>query len=135
MRATDSLWRPYVPWVGMACVWPLPTRSRRPLAFPPAGAPTGFVVKGHGDDPDADPDANVAFVEELLETHRVGVVFPTADGTIEALRRARERLRPHVALALADEAALELAADKEKTLADGAGAGPACAAQCDLAQC
>ncbi len=82
-----------------------------------------FVVKGHGEDPDADPDANVAFVEELLATHRVGVVFPTADGTIEALRRARERLRPHVALALASEAALELAADKEKTLAMAQGLG------------
>lgn len=82
-----------------------------------------FLVKGHGDDPDADPDANVAFIEELLETHRVGVVFPTADGTIEALRRARERLRPHVALALSDEASLELAADKEKTLVMAQGLG------------
>ncbi len=76
-----------------------------------------FVAPRQGDDPDADPDASVAFVEKLLETHRVGVVIPAADGTIEALRRARERLRPHVGLALANEAALELAVNKEKTLA------------------
>jgi predicted ATP-grasp superfamily ATP-dependent carboligase len=76
-----------------------------------------FVAPQHGDDPDADPDANVAFVEQLLTTHRVRVVIPAADGTIEALRRARERLRPQVGLALANEAALELAVNKEKTLA------------------
>lgn len=76
-----------------------------------------FVAPHQGDDPDADPDASVAFVEQLLETHRIGVVIPAADGTIEALRRARERLRPRVGLALANEAALELAVNKEKTLA------------------
>lgn len=76
-----------------------------------------FVAPHQGDDPDADPDAYVAFVETLLATHRVGVVIPAADGSIEALRRARERLRPRVGLALANEAALELAVNKEKTLA------------------
>ncbi|HKT37088.1 MAG TPA: ATP-grasp domain-containing protein, partial [Ktedonobacterales bacterium] len=76
-----------------------------------------FVAPHQGDDPDADPDASVAFVEKLLETHRVRVVIPAADGTIEALRRARARLRPHVGLALANEAALELAVNKEKTFA------------------
>ncbi len=76
-----------------------------------------FIAPHQGDDPDADPDASVAFVEQLLATHRVGVVIPAADGTIEALRRARERLRPRVGLALANEAALELAVNKEKTFA------------------
>jgi predicted ATP-grasp superfamily ATP-dependent carboligase len=72
-----------------------------------------FVVKEHGDD----PDATEAFVEKLLEAHRIRVVIPAADGTIEALRRARERLSRRVGLALAGEAALEIAVDKEKTFA------------------
>lgn len=64
-----------------------------------------------------DPDAAIACIETFLAQHRVRVLIPAADGTIEALRRARERLRPRVALALANEAALEIAVDKEKTLA------------------
>ena len=135
MRARDSLWLT-IRSLGrhglrVAAADTIPTAP----GFSSRWCADRFVAKGHGDDPDADPDANVAFVEELLETHRVGAVFPTADGTIEALRRARERLRPRVALALANEAALELAVNKEKTLAVGPGTGPACAAQCHLAQC
>jgi len=53
----------------------------------------------------------------LVDRHRPDVVVPTSDATVELLRRERAVLEGRTGLALADDAALEVAVDKERTLA------------------
>jgi len=59
----------------------------------------------------------------LVERHRPEVVVPTSDATVELLRRERPALEGRTALALADDAALEVALDKERTLQQAASLG------------
>src|SRR5438552_15730204 len=47
----------------------------------------------------------------------VGVLIPSADGTIALLRRHRARLDARVRIALADEPSLAVVVNKERTLA------------------
>jgi len=71
------------------------------IVFPPAGA-TG---------------AYVAFLEEWLERTGARVLIASSDATIALLRQHRARLESRVRLALADERALAIAVNKERTLA------------------
>jgi len=62
---------------------------------------------------------SAAFVAGLLdwvERYEPRSVICAHDGTVEALRSHRNDLEPHVRLALAGDAALEVAIDKERTL-------------------
>jgi predicted ATP-grasp superfamily ATP-dependent carboligase len=59
----------------------------------------------------------------LVERHRPAVVVPTSDGTVDLLRRERALLDGRTGLALADEDALAVALDKERTLAVAAALG------------
>jgi predicted ATP-grasp superfamily ATP-dependent carboligase len=65
----------------------------------------------------------LAYLEDVLGHHDVGVLIPSADGTIALLRRYRARLEQRVHIALADEAALSTAVDKARTLAVAERAG------------
>jgi predicted ATP-grasp superfamily ATP-dependent carboligase len=65
-----------------------------------------------------DPDGYCGFLLDLVRDHPTRVLIPSADGSISALRPWRSRFqREGVALALASEAALEVANDKYRTLA------------------
>ena len=61
-------------------------------------------------------DAYRAMLEELLDCSGAGVVVSSHDGTIALLRAHRARLEQRVRLALADERALSIAVNKERTL-------------------
>jgi predicted ATP-grasp superfamily ATP-dependent carboligase len=61
-------------------------------------------------------DAYRAMLEELLDRTGAGVVVSSHDGTIALLRAHRARLEQRVRLALADERALSIAVNKERTL-------------------
>jgi len=63
------------------------------------------------------PDSYAAALLELLDRRPAKVVVPTMDGSIAALRPFRERIEKETALALAPEAALDIANDKTRTLA------------------
>jgi predicted ATP-grasp superfamily ATP-dependent carboligase len=63
-----------------------------------------------------DSDAHVDVLIDLLRRHPSAVVIPTADGSIEALRRRRSDVEKYVRLAMASEDALEAAINKEQTL-------------------
>ena len=69
------------------------------------------------------PDCAVTpleFVEAVVaraQHQRARVLFALHDGSIDAIREHRSEVERHVALALADEAALEIAVAKERTLA------------------
>jgi predicted ATP-grasp superfamily ATP-dependent carboligase len=66
----------------------------------------------------ADASAFADSVVEFVREHRASVVLPTMDGTIAALVPRREQLRElGCRLALAPDAALEIANDKDLTLA------------------
>ncbi len=62
-------------------------------------------------------EAYEAYLEELLDRTGVRVVIPSSDGTIALLRRYRKRFEQRTRLALAPEAALAIAVNKEQTLA------------------
>ncbi|HEX4560479.1 MAG TPA: ATP-grasp domain-containing protein [Gemmatimonadales bacterium] len=62
-------------------------------------------------------DAYRAMLEELLEPTGTGVLISSHDGTIAMLRSHRVWLEQRARLALADEASLAIAIDKERTLA------------------
>lgn len=66
---------------------------------------------------DEGSDDYVAAIERVLDTGAPRVLIPAADGTIEALRRHRERLERRVSIALAREPGLGIAINKEQTLA------------------
>jgi predicted ATP-grasp superfamily ATP-dependent carboligase len=67
--------------------------------------------------PERSSDAYVAYVEGILERAGTSVVIPSHDGTIAQLRRHRARLERRSRLALASDAALAVAVNKERTLA------------------
>ena len=54
---------------------------------------------------------------QFLDEYPTSVVLPAYDGSIEALRERRHEIEQRTALALAAEPALDLAVNKEKTLA------------------
>src|SRR5437867_4190491 len=58
----------------------------------------------------------LATLEEWLERTGAGVLIASSDATIALLRLHRARLKPRVRLALADERALAIAVNKERTL-------------------
>src|SRR2546427_3617691 len=61
--------------------------------------------------------AYLAFLEELLERTGVRVLIPSHDGTIALLRQHRARVGQRVRIALANERAMTIAVNKERTLA------------------
>jgi predicted ATP-grasp superfamily ATP-dependent carboligase len=64
-----------------------------------------------------DPTRFVECVERLVDEHRPRVLLPSADGTLSVLRRFRTRFEHRTAIALASEAALAVAVNKQQTLA------------------
>ena len=64
-----------------------------------------------------DPNGYVDAVVAAAKQHRPHLIVPALDGSIEALRPRRGELEPLTPLALASEAALEVAVSKAKTLA------------------
>jgi predicted ATP-grasp superfamily ATP-dependent carboligase len=71
-----------------------------------------------------DPDSYAAAVVDFVREHATRVVLPTGDGSIAALRPVREQLTAlGCVLALAPEAALEIANDKDRTLEVARGLG------------
>ena len=68
-----------------------------------------------------DPAAYAQVLLDLVRTHPTRVLIPTMDGSIAALRPWRASFeRQGVSVALASDAALELANDKQRTLAAAA---------------
>ena len=59
----------------------------------------------------------LVFLEAVLNYSGVRVIIPSSDGTIAMLRQHRARLEQRVHLALASEAAMSIAVNKERTLA------------------
>ena len=66
---------------------------------------------------DEGTEAYLAYLENVLNYTGARVVIPSSDGTIALLRQHRERLELHTHLALASEAAMTIAVNKEQTLA------------------
>jgi predicted ATP-grasp superfamily ATP-dependent carboligase len=62
-------------------------------------------------------DAYLAYLEHMLRDTGARVLIPSADGTIELLRRHRTRVGQRVRIALAKESALAISVNKERTLA------------------
>ena len=60
-------------------------------------------------------DAYLAYLEEALEHTGARVLIPLFDGTIALLGRHRARLEKRVRIALANEPALSIAVNKERT--------------------
>lgn len=83
------------------------------LAFHSRYSAHNVVLPSYADDPSAFADAVTQFVRE----HPTRVVLPTGDGVIAALMPRREQLAElGCVLALAPDAALEVALDKDRTL-------------------
>ena len=61
--------------------------------------------------------AYLAFLERLLERTGARVLVPSHDGTIALLRQHRARVEQRVRIALANERAMTIAVNKERTLA------------------
>jgi predicted ATP-grasp superfamily ATP-dependent carboligase len=59
----------------------------------------------------------VAYLEALLETMNTPVLITSSDGTLDILRQQRARLGKRARLAIASDAALDIAVNKERTLA------------------
>lgn len=59
----------------------------------------------------------LAYLEQLLERTNTRVLISSSDGTIALIRQHRERLEQRVRIALAKEPALNIAVNKEQTLA------------------
>ena len=78
----------------------------------------GFVCPA-----DEATDAYLAYLEQLVARTRPPVLIPTHDGTIALVRRRRARLERYTRVALADEPAMTIAANKELTLATARRAG------------
>ena len=72
----------------------------------------GFVCPA-----DLATDAYLAYLQQLLERTGARVLIPSHDGTIALLRRHRARLEQRVRIALANESAMTIAVNKERTLA------------------
>jgi len=65
---------------------------------------------------ESDIQPYVTYLLDLLDKTGARVLIPSSDGTLAVLRQHREMLAKHVHLALAKEAALEAAIDKNQTL-------------------
>ena len=81
-------------------------------AFSSRWCQQGFVSSA-----DDATDAYLTYLEEVLERAGVRVLIPSADGTIALLRRHRARVERRVRVALADEPAMTIAVNKQRTLA------------------
>jgi predicted ATP-grasp superfamily ATP-dependent carboligase/peptidoglycan/xylan/chitin deacetylase (PgdA/CDA1 family) len=64
-----------------------------------------------------DSSEYLTFLLRVLEITHAKVLIASSDGTIELIRRHREKLEKHVKIALAKEPALGIAIDKNETLA------------------
>src|SRR5260221_1073831 len=84
----------------------------RPIAF----ASRYARVKLRLPDVAQDPAAFVNGLLRLLEEHPAQVVLPAHDGSLDAIRRMRGALEARTRLALANNAALEVAINKERTM-------------------
>ncbi|MBO0780189.1 MAG: ATP-grasp domain-containing protein [Ktedonobacteraceae bacterium] len=62
-------------------------------------------------------EAYVQYLETRLRATPARVLITSSDGTLEILRQHRERLSRHAGLAIASESALDMAVQKERTLA------------------
>src|SRR3989442_11257085 len=89
----------------------LETSSEAP-AFSSRWCQRGFVCP-----PVDTTGAYLAFLEQLLERTGARVLIPSHDGTIALLRQHRARLEQRVCIALANERAMTIAVNKERTLA------------------
>src|SRR5439155_20459046 len=87
-------------------------------AFSSRWCQQGFVCPA-----DEGSAAYLAHLEQLLRRIDARVLIPSADGTIELLRRHRARLEQRVRIALSNEPGLNIAANKERTLALAKGVG------------
>ena len=63
-----------------------------------------------------DGDAYVDKLLQLVDDHRVSLIIPAHDGSIATLRKRRSDIERHTALPLANERALDVAVNKERTL-------------------
>lgn len=63
------------------------------------------------------PDDYVSYLEALLATANIRVLITSSDGTLGILRQHRERLGRLARLAIASESALDIAVNKDQTLA------------------
>jgi len=63
------------------------------------------------------PDAYVEYLEHLLDETGIRVLITSSDGTLGILRENRERLGQRARIAIASESALDIAVNKDKTLA------------------
>ena len=100
-------------------------------AFSSRWCQQGFVFP-----PEEAADAYLAVLEDWLERTGARVLISSHDGTIALLRTHRARLEQRVRLALADERALAIAVNKERTLAAAQCLGlhvPREAVVCDVA--
>src|SRR3989454_9757987 len=80
-------------------------------AFSSRWCQQGFVFP-----PEEAADAYLAVLEDWLERTGARVLISSHDGTIALLRAHRARLEQRVRLALADERALSIAVNKERTV-------------------
>ena len=87
-------------------------------AFSSRWCQQGFVFP-----PEEATDAYLAALRAWLERAGARVLIPSHDGTVALLRRYRAQLEQGVRLALADERALTIAVNKERTLAVAQGLG------------
>lgn len=62
------------------------------------------------------PAPYVDYLEQLLDRTGARVLITSSDGTLAVIRQYRERLEKRVRIALADEPALAIAIDKDRTL-------------------
>ncbi|HMK96834.1 MAG TPA: hypothetical protein VK425_04755, partial [Acidimicrobiales bacterium] len=86
------------------------------LGTVPAFRSRWSVSRGVLPDFNLDPDAYAAGVLELVKAQKTRAVVPLSDQSIASLRPWREKVEAHAPLALAADAALDIASDKSKTL-------------------
>jgi predicted ATP-grasp superfamily ATP-dependent carboligase len=65
---------------------------------------------------DEGTEGYLAYLEQLLDRSRARVLIASSDGTIALLRQHRKRLEERVYIALAQEPAMTIAVNKERTL-------------------
>ncbi|GAC1617901.1 MAG: hypothetical protein NVS4B7_10230 [Ktedonobacteraceae bacterium] len=58
----------------------------------------------------------LSYLEDVLDQTQARVLMPSSDGTIAVIRQQREQLERRVRIPLANEAALDIAVNKERTL-------------------
>lgn len=87
--------------------------EQRPMAFASRYASVTLRLP----DVAADPASYARALVDWLKEHPTRVVLPAHDGTIDAIRGVRTELEAQSRLALASNAALDVATNKERTLA------------------